>query len=261
MEPLSQESPYLNQSNPSYLDTSRDLAACPSDDAQMNLYQQDREVSHYSVNGSHEAPYMYTMPGQNIIQNLNLDPAITDQPLVMDQQQSRPHQMKRVLATPSSRRPKCTSTSNSKGSPVIDYPEYSPKGPANPSIHERTMSDHSSSKPISHIPDEEQVASNVMEQFRRNPEKLEMVIRNPEKFEMVIRSIIKTSGPSLPDLKRPRKRSPDNAPGRNIQSSERARFKCTWENCNKTKKTQCDLKYNSPFHSIRPISNSTLNKH
>ena len=232
MEPLSQESPYLNQSNPSYLVTPQDLAACPSDDAQMNLYPQDREMSHYSVNGSHEAPYMYPMSGQDIIQNLNLDPAITDQHLVMDQQQSRPQQMKRLLATPSSRLPKCTSTSNSKKSPVTNSPEYSPKGSGSLSLHERTMSDHSSSKPLSHIPDEDRVASNIMEQIRRNPEKLEMVIR----------SIIKTSGPSLPDSKKPRKRSPGNATGRNSLLSEQARFKCPWPNCNKTKKTQCDLK-------------------
>ena len=245
MEPLSQESPYLNQSNPSYLVTPQDLAACPSDDAQMNLYQQDREMSHYPVNGSHEASYMYPMPGQDIIQNLNLDPAITNQHLVTDQQQSRPQQMKRLLATPSSQRPKCTSISNSKELPVINYPEYSPKGSGSLSVHERRMSDHSSSKPLGHIPDEDQVASNIMEQIRRHSS-------NEEKLKMVIKSIIKTSGPSLPDPKKPRKRSPGNATGRNTLPSEQARFKCPWANCDKTKKTQCDLKYNSPFHSIRP---------
>ena len=245
MEPLSQESPYLNQSNPSYLVTPQDLATCPSDDAQMNLYQQDRELSHYSVNGSHEAPYMYPMPGQDIIQNLNLDPAITNQHLVMDQQQPGPQQMKRLLATPSSRRPKCTSTSNSKGLPEINYSQYSPKGSGSLSMHERIINDHSSSKPLNHIPDEDQVASDIMEQIRRNGS-------NPEKLKMVIKNIIKTSGPSLPDPKKLRKRSPCNATGRNTLPSEQARFKCPYPNCNKTKKTQCDLKYKSPFHLIRP---------
>ena len=227
MEPLSQESPYLNQSNPSYLDTPQDLAACTSDDAQINLYQQDREVSPYSVNGSHEATYMYPMPGQDIIQSLNLDPTMTNQHLVMNQQQSRPQQMKRLLATPSSRRPKGTSTSNSKGSPVIRCPEYSAKGSGSLSIYERTMSDHSSSKLLSHITDEDQVTS-LMEQILKNSSNHEML----EKF---IRSI-------LPNSKKPRKRSHVNAPGSNTLSSEQAGFKCPWANCNKTKKTQCDLK-------------------
>ena len=243
MEPLSQESPYLNQSNPSYLVTPQHLAARPSDDAQMNLYQQDREMSNYSVNGSHEAPYIYPMSGQDIIQNLNLDPAITNQHLVMDQQQSRPQEVKRLLATPTSRRLKCTSTSDSKGSPVINNPEYSLKGSGSLYVHERTMSDHSSSKLSSHIPDEDQVASNIVEQIRRS--------RNPEKLEMVIRSIMKASSPSLPDLKKPRKRSPGNATGRTTLPSEHERFKCPWPDCNKMKKTHCDLKYSSPFYSIR----------
>ena len=245
MEPLSQESPYLNQSNPSYLVTPQDLAPCPSDDTQMNLYQQDREMSHYSVNGSHDAPYMYPMPGQDIIQNHNLDPAITDQHLVMDQQQSGPQQMKRLLATPSSRRPKYTSTFNSKGLPDTNYPQYTPKGSGSLSMHERIMSDHSSSKPLNSIPDEDEVASSIMEQIRRNDS-------NPEKLKMFIKSIIKTSGSSLPDPKKPRKRSPCNATGRNTLLSEQARFKCPYPNCNKRKKTQCDLKYKSPFYSIRP---------
>lgn len=243
MEPLSQESPYLNQSNPSYLVTPQNLAACPSDDAQIDLYQQDREMSHYPVNGSHEAPYMYPLPGQDVIQNVNLDPAITNQHLVMDQQQSRPQQTKRLLATPSSRRPKYASTSSSKVSPEMNYPQYVPKGSGSLSVHERTMSDHSSSKPLDHIPDEDQVASNIMEQIRRNS-------NNPQKLEMVIRSIIKTSGPSLPDPKKLRKRSPCNATGRNTLLSEQARFKCA--NCNKVKKTQCDLKYRSPSHLSGP---------
>lgn len=241
MEPLSQESPYLNQSNPSYLVAPQDLAACPSDDAQMNLYQPDREVSHYSVNGSHEAPYMYSMPGQDIIQNLNLDPAMTSQHLVMNQQQSQPQQMKRLLTNPSSRRPKGTSSSHSKGSPVIGYPEYSPKDSGSLSIDERAMSDHSSSKPLSHASDDDQVASHLMEQLRRNPDALQMII-----------SLIKTNGTSLPDPKKPRKRGPVNAPLRDTLSSEQARFKCPWPNCDKTKKTQCDLKYSSPFQSISP---------
>ena len=244
MEPLSQESPYLNQSNPSYLVTPQDQAPCPSDDAQMNLYQQDREMSHYSVNGSHEAPYMYPMPGQDTIQNLNLDPAITDQHFVMDQQQSGPQQMKRLLATPSSRRPKCASTSNSKGLSEVNYPQYSPKGSGSLSVHERIMSDHISSRTFNHMPDDDQVASHIMEQIRTNGS-------NPEKLKLVIKNIIKTSGPSLPDAKKLRKRSPCNATGRNTLPSEQARFKCPYSNCNKTKKTKCDLKYKSPFHLIR----------
>ena len=242
MEPLSQESPYLNQSNHSYLVAPQDLAACPSDDAQMNLYQQDREVSHYSVNGSHEATYMYSVPGQDVIQSLNLDPAMTNQHLVMNQQQSRPQQGKRLLATPSSRRPKGTSSSHSKGSPVIDYPEYSLKDSGSLSVDERTTSDHSSSKPLSHTSDEDQVASHIMEKF----------LRNPDALQMVIRTFIKTNGTSLPDPKKLRKRGPVNVPLRDTLSSEQARFKCPWANCDKTKKTQCDLKYSSPFHSIRP---------
>ena len=238
MEPLSQESPDLNPSNRSYLVVPQDLAACPSDDAQMNLYQQDREVSHYSVNGSHEPTYMYPIPGQDIIQNLNLDPAVTNQPLVMNQQQSRPQQMKRLLATPSSRRPKGSSSPHSKGSPVIGHPGYSPKGSGNLSVDERTMSDHSSSKPSSCISNEEQVASRIIEQL----------LHNPDALQMVIRSFVKTNGPSSPDPKKPRKRGPVNAPLRDTVSSEQARFKCPWANCHKTKKTQCDLKYSSPFY-------------
>ncbi len=245
MEPLSQESPYLNQSSPSYLVTPQDLAACSSDDAQMNLFQQDREVSPYSVNGSHEATYMYPMPGQDIIQSLNLDPAMTNQHLVMNQQQSRPQQMKRLLATPSSPRPKGTSTSNSKGTPVIKYPEYLTKGSGSLSVDERTMSDHSSSKLSSHIIDEDQVASHIMEQIRKNS-------GYPEKLKRVIKHIIETSGPSLPDSKKPRKRSQVNGPGRNTLPSEQAKFKCPWPDCNKMKKTQCDLKYNSLLHLVGP---------
>lgn len=239
MEPSSQESPYLNPSNPSYLVVPQDLAACPSDDAQMNLYQQEREVSHYSVNGSHEPTYMYPMPaGQDIIQNLNPDPAVTNQHLVMNQQQSRPQQMKRLLATPSSRRPKGTSSPHSKGSPVIDHPEYSPKGSGSLSVDERTMSDHRSSKPLSRTSNEDQVASHIMEQL----------LQNPDALEIVIRSFIKTNGTSLPDPKKPRKRGPVNAPLRDTVSSEQERFKCPWANCHKAKKTQCDLKYSPPFH-------------
>ena len=204
----------------------------------MNLYQQDREVSQYSVNGSHEATYMYSMPGQDVIQSLNLDPAMTKQHLVLDQQQSRPQQMKRLLATPSSRRPKGTSSPRSKGSPVIDHPEYSPKGSESLSVNERIMSDHSSSKPLSHTSDEDQVASHIMDKL----------LRNPDALQMFIRTFIKTNGTSLPDPKKPRKRGPVNVPLRDTLSSEQARFKCPWANCNKTKKTQCDLKYSSPFH-------------
>ena len=238
MEPLSQESTYLNQSNPSYLVAPQDLAECPSDDAQMNMYQQDREVSHYSVNGSHEATYMYSIPGQDIIQSLNLDPAMTDRHLVMNQQQSRPQQMKRLLATPSSRRPKGTSSPHSKGSPVIDHREYSPKGSGSLSVDERTMSDHSRSKPLSHTSDEDQVATHIMDKL----------LRSPDALQMFIKTFIKTNGTSLLDPKKPRKRGPVNAPLRDTLSSDQARFKCPWPDCDKTKKTQCDLKYSSPFH-------------
>ena len=237
MEPLSQESPSLNPSNPSYLVVPQDLAACPSDDAQMNLYQQDRELSHYSVNGSHEPTYMYPMPGQDIIQNLNLDPAVTNQHLIMNQQQSRPQQMKRLLATPSSRRPKGTSSPHSKGSPVPSHSGNSPKDSGSLSVEERTMSDHSGTKPLS-TSNEEQVASRITEQL----------LHNPDALQMVIRSFIKTNGTSLPDPKKPRKRGHFNAPLRDTVSSEQARFTCPWADCRKTKKTQCDLKYSSPFH-------------
>ena len=218
----------------------------PRDNAHLTRYQHDLKIPSHSIDGFEGTANGFSHRRRAIIQSPDIDPAMTHPQLVANHQEAILEQTETPLADSSFQHCKDTSVPHSKSLPVNQQAEVAPNNIGSQSNCGKRLSDHNGSKTAGRLADDEKVTSNIMEQNRRTIQD----IQNPEKQNLALRAFIKTNELSLPDPKNPPKRGCGSSLGTKSPSSQQGTFRCPHPNCNKMKKTQCDLKYSSLVYLI-----------
>lgn len=210
-----------------YLVNLQEINKSSSVDSISNAYQQEEDG--YSRATSQESINLYGLPGQDVVDMLDLDQQAINQyhTVIISEDRHITPPPERGLAIPRSN--SANLSLPPKKNPLgVHHPKDYPDSPAWTDAREPQTPNTDGSRTLSISADEASQA--IVSELSK------VDIRNREDMELVIR----TSVLSLLSANKSRKTSPQDSPCRELKDPEKG-LECPY--CHKTKRTQCDLTY------------------